>query len=534
METHRETLFFDFFTQVGRTPGMHPAEPESLEALRAELRHCSIAGAVVASARRYDLDYENRSVSERLQGDPRLVPAWTLQPSWGGPARSVDAMIHELERQRVRVVALRPKTDLWSLHSVAHDEFFHALARAKVPLVLDAQEECSLAEIETLAGRFRELVVVARNVHWSQLRVVHAMLTHCATFHLALDAFQPNRGLEFLVREGFEDRLLYSSNAPRKSAGAARAYVDWADIPDSAREKIAAGNALRLLRLPSPAPADPPEADDALMQAARRGAALPCPVCDLHAHMLHEGLHSGGGISMIDGGPRGVRELNERLGVTSVAIMSWSGIQTLDADEGNDCVAAAIEAAPDFYRGLATFDVGRDSPEELERKLQTVFSDPRFVGIKPYPTFGLSYADPRYAPLWRFAEDRGLYVGVHPFHWYKPDEFEHLCANYPRLRVVAYHAGCSYEVADTLAQLMRRYRNLYAEINYSSICGGIIDYLVAKCGVDRVIYGSDQPMRDPRPQLGWVVFSRLSAESKRRVLGANATTFLARPEVARR
>ena len=35
MEAHRETLFFDFFTQIGRTPRMHPAEPESLEALRA-------------------------------------------------------------------------------------------------------------------------------------------------------------------------------------------------------------------------------------------------------------------------------------------------------------------------------------------------------------------------------------------------------------------------------------------------------------------------------------------------------------------
>jgi len=49
---------------------------------------------------------------------------------------------------------------------------------------------------------------------------------------------------------------------------------------------------------------------------------------------------------------------------------------------------------------------------------------------------------------------------------------------------------------------------------------------VKGAGADRVMYGSDQPMRDMRQQLGWVVYSRLSEEDKMKVLGGNAMRLL--------
>jgi hypothetical protein len=35
-------------------------------------------------------------------------------------------------------------------------------------------------------------------------------------------------------------------------------------------------------------------------------------------------------------------------------------------------------------------------------------------------------------------------------------------------------------------------------------------------------------MRDPRPQFGWVVYSRLSLEEKKKVLGLNAQNMVGR------
>ena len=40
-------------------------------------------------------------------------------------------------------------------------------------------------------------------------------------------------------------------------------------------------------------------------------------------------------------------------------------------------------------------------------------------------------------------------------------------------------------------------------------------------GDDRILYGTDSPMRDPRPQFGWVAWSRLPEASRRNILGRN-------------
>jgi predicted TIM-barrel fold metal-dependent hydrolase len=58
--------------------------------------------------------------------------------------------------------------------------------------------------------------------------------------------------------------------------------------------------------------------------------------------------------------------------------------------------------------------------------------------------------------------------------------------------------------------------------------------VVAGARDDRVLYGSDLPMRDPRQQLGWVVYSKLSVERKLAVLGLNGKRILDRAREANR
>ena len=96
--------------------------------------------------------------------------------------------------------------------------------------------------------------------------------------------------------------------------------------------------------------------------------------------------------------------------------------------------------------------------------------------------------------------------------------------------------GCSdagataQALTDTLA--VSRSANFMMEITLTPVNLGIIDYLVENTSPDRVMYGSDLPMRDPRPQLGWAVFSRLKLEEKLKVLGGNAKRLLDRIRAA--
>ena len=57
---------------------------------------------------------------------------------------------------------------------------------------------------------------------------------------------------------------------------------------------------------------------------------------------------------------------------------------------------------------------------------------------------------------------------------------------------------------------------------------GVIEFLVEAAGEDRVVFGSDQPMRDPRQQLGWVVWADLPAATRAKVLGGNFQRILDR------
>ena len=257
------------------------------------------------------------------------------------------------------------------------------------------------------------------------------------------------------------------------------------------------------------------------MAQARKGQPLSTTILDAHAHILHPNLNGAGGNHVMhQSSPTQIHQLARRMGVDRVGIMSWNGIMTPDPDDGNQCVTQALDAVPDFFWGLATFDTIHDPPLTLLQKMTRTFADPRFLGLKPYPTFGYHYDHPRYIPWWHFANDVGLYAALHPNTW-DLAEFDNLCPKYPNVTFIAYHAGRDYHVADAVIDKAKKYPNFLAEITYTSVCMGIIDYLAQHAGPDRILYGSDLPMRDPRPQLGWVVYARLPVEHKQMILGRN-------------
>ncbi len=524
-------LYFDAFTRFGPRPKDHGKHPWSLDHLLAELAHCSISGALVTSTSQtlFDAMYENRLLVETLKPYDHLFPVWNAHPHWTDDFPAPAAFVEQMQRADVRAAIIHPKTNGWSVQSSTSQGLFVELARTRTLTILNYNEEMDAAGVEWLAQRYPDLPLLLRGAWWSKAREVLPLVLSFRNLHLAFDHFQVNNAVEWLVGKGCEDQLLFASNAPQMSAGAHRCYIDWADLPETTKAKIAGGNLTRLLHgLTPPRHVTNPQEDE-IMAAARQGLPLPCLTLDMHAHILPEGLHGGGGAyPMHDGGPAGVRKLARRMGVDGIGVMSWLGTVGAHALRGNEHVTAALDFDPDFFWGLATFDVLHDDADAMRQQMEAAYADPRMLGLKPYPQYGIAYDDPRYNCWWEFGNERGLYTGFHPFKWYKPDEFASVCERFPNLTVVAYHCGSSYAVADTAIELAQRFPNFMIEPTLTPTCGGIIDYLVQGAGVDRVMYGSDLPMRDPRPQLGWIVYSRLPLEQKRQVLGRNAQRLIQR------
>ncbi len=321
--------------------------------------------------------------------------------------------------------------------------------------------------------------------------------------------------------------MLFASDAPTMSQGAHRAYLDYADIPLAARRKIAGGNLRRLLGGHGPDATRPNPNEDPLMRAVRLGRPLPVPAIDFHMHFLDEGLNgAGGGHRMWRGDPQGIFAINRRLGVGGGAAMSWAGPVSVDAVGGNAAIARALDLAPPGYFGAPTLDPVHYPAAEFAAQIRTVYADARMIGMKPYPRYGVAYTDPRFAPWWEFGNEREFYALIHRT---RADfsEVDTLAKKYPRVRWVATHIGASFAVADQSIESMKRHANTFAELTLTSVTLGVIEHLVEHAGADRVLYGSDQSMRDPRQQLGWVVFARLPLETKLAILARNALRVLA-------
>lgn len=520
-----DLLYFDAFTQIGPRLSKHPEHAWKLSEVLDEMAHCSISGALVANTMsvRYDLMFSNLELSSRLEEYGNLFAIWNVMPHQTGEFPEPEALGKSMRRHDVRAVTLFPQANGWNPFTESSRPLLDWLEKNAILTIIHRREFANFGEIERLIAGYPNLPFLLMACHWADQRLVLPLMAQYKNLHLSFEQFQINRGIEDFVGLGYEDRLLYLSNSPIMSMGAHRSYIDYAEVPEETRAKIAGGNLTRLLRGQKPPAVLTNGNEDAIMTAARQGKPLPVPVIDMHMHILHEGMNGGGGsYRMKDGGPRETFRVLERFGCIGGGFMSWNGTVGNDAVSGNACTTLALDAAPKGYWGLGTFDPTHYTQSELERLIPELYADKRFIGIKPYVMAGVEYHHKSYEVLWKYGNERRFYAGIHRVRNNDFQEVITLAEKYPNITWVVYHCGVDYKTADMAIECMKKFPNVYGEITMTSVTSGIIDYLARHAGAERILYGSDLPMRDPRQQLGWVVFSRLSYEDKKKVLAENA------------
>ncbi|MBI2437927.1 MAG: amidohydrolase family protein, partial [Lentisphaerae bacterium] len=254
------------------------------------------------------------------------------------------------------------------------------------------------------------------------------------------------------------------------------------------------------------------------------GQALDEAVLDAHCHVLDDGLHGvGSSYLLFQGDAAHMLELARHCGIWLTAFMSWSGIVGMDVEQGNELIAKVVQAAPQEALGLSSADPTHQSAEEIKALCEKYHLGLGFRGMKPYfARNGIHYHDPLYNPYWEFGNQHGLYALLHT------DETEvalngilDLAKRFPAMTFLIAHSGGSWHYAKKVAELGRKCPAVFAELTLTPVLNGVIEYLCENLGADRVLFGTDAPMRDPRPQLAWVVNTRLPVETKRKILGGN-------------
>ena len=198
-----------------------------------------------------------------------------------------------------------------------------------------------------------------------------------------------------------------------------------------------------------------------------------------------------------------------------------------DGTTGNDLLARFVAQHPDRFIGFAY--VSPTMPERMIPELTRAINELKFPAIKIYPPYASwPLNQPQWQSIYEFANERGLTIITHTDGGTlsRPRYLAEIAPRYPNANFVAGHSGNIPEPRAEAIAAAQAHPNVYLETCSTFRTPGVIEQLVDGVGADRVLFGSDVPLMDPRPQIGKIITARISDEAKRQILGGNARYLL--------
>jgi len=190
----------------------------------------------------------------------------------------------------------------------------------------------------------------------------------------------------------------------------------------------------------------------------------------------------------------------------------------------NDNTLAAMAATPDFISGLCYLNPAHGAAFCLEEMDRCVVRG-GMIGVKLW--VAVHARRPELDPILARAGALGVPVLHHA--WYKtvghvaqesdPADIAALAARHPRTRILMAHLG---------GGLWRGVRaivglpNVMVDTSGAQPEADLVEYAVRALGAERVLYGSDWPLRDFATQTARIRGARLTERERDLVLGGNA------------
>jgi uncharacterized protein len=240
------------------------------------------------------------------------------------------------------------------------------------------------------------------------------------------------------------------------------------------------------------------------------------PIIDFHGH-VGRWDHMG----MVDD-PRPILRAMDAAGIDRACVFD---IFHPDGIPGNDRTAAFVGQHPDRFIGFAY--VSPLLPERMRSELERAVDELGFRAIKLYsPYTPFEYDHSAWNPVYQFAQERTLTVLAHTGADAEPRHLAAAAARFPGANFVAGHSGNIEPFRSQAIEATKRCPNFYLETCSTYRTPGVVEELVARAGADRILYGSDLPLMDPRAQLGKIVTADIDDCAKQLILGENARCLL--------
>ena len=241
-------------------------------------------------------------------------------------------------------------------------------------------------------------------------------------------------------------------------------------------------------------------------------------IIDLHAHLgPYFNMHTADADA-----PAMVRNM-DLCGIDKTVISTTLSFDT-DIVLGNTMMLDTLAAFPGRMYGACA--VSGNYPDLSLAEIERTMANPAVVIIKIHPwSTRCRLNDRRMKGILDYAAGRGLFVLVHTWldndAYGNQDIFAGVAADYPPIKWIMGHSGGPYGSIHAV-EIARKVENVYLDLTVSMCPAQQVEFFVREVGSERVLFGTDNPFIDPRPQIGRVALARISDTDKVNIFGANA------------
>ena len=131
--------------------------------------------------------------------------------------------------------------------------------------------------------------------------------------------------------------------------------------------------------------------------------------------------------------------------------------------------------------------------------------------------------------IYEFAAERKIFIVVHTWLdndlYGNQDIFAEVAKDYPDIRWIMGHSGGPYGSYHAV-EIAREIQNVFLDLTLSMCPARQIEFFVKEVGADRILFGTDNPFIDPRPQIGRLCLAEISHEDRVKIMGGNARKYI--------
>ena len=179
--------------------------------------------------------------------DKRLHRTWAILPPLTEGEYAPEILFPAMKENNVKALRAFPQRNRYMLDRISMGEILDVMVEKNIPLYLSPQDNWE--HIFAVMKEFPKLTVIITNYGlWGSDRYFFPLLRAYENVFIDTSDYQVLGGFETCYKHFGSERLLFGSNFPMDNYGGPIATLVGADIPMSAKEKIASENIINLMK----------------------------------------------------------------------------------------------------------------------------------------------------------------------------------------------------------------------------------------------------------------------------------------------